>query len=116
MAMYQSDACLAAFMLGVSCFSGKPESISSVQEHAVQLVKEALDIAGVKPADIACIAYTKVPPPCGQSPHLTASQAAALQDSIKLYLKSSLSVFPDEPSKAPARAEIHRSEVLFSPA
>ena len=24
------------------------------------LVKEALDIAGVKPADISCIAYTKV--------------------------------------------------------
>ncbi|CAK0759065.1 hypothetical protein CVIRNUC_002668 [Coccomyxa viridis] len=31
------------------------------QEHAVQLVKEALDIAGVKPADIACIAHTKGP-------------------------------------------------------
>ena len=39
-----------------------------MQEHAVQLVKEALDIAGVKPADIACIAYTKVPLLVG-SPH-----------------------------------------------
>ena len=36
-----------------------------VQKHAVRLVKEALDIAGVKSSDIACIAYTKVlPAPC----------------------------------------------------
>ena len=87
-----------------------------MQEHAVQLVKEALDIAGVKPADIACIAYTKVPPPCGQSPHFTASQAAAARDSIELDLNSFLSVCPDVPSKAPARAEAHLSEVLLSPA
>ena len=33
-----------------------------VQKHAVRLVKEALEIAGVKPSDIACIAYTKVSP------------------------------------------------------
>ena len=50
-----------------------------MQEHAVQLVKEALDIAGVKPADIACIAHTKVPPPYEHLPvgilHL--SQAAS---------------------------------------
>ena len=33
-----------------------------VQKHAIRLVKEALDIAGVSPSDIACIAYTKVSP------------------------------------------------------
>ncbi|CAL5227104.1 g10010 [Coccomyxa viridis] len=31
------------------------------QKHAVRLVKESLDIAGVTPSDIACIAYTKGP-------------------------------------------------------
>ena len=31
-----------------------------MQEHAVRLVKEAMDIAGVTPVDISCIAYTKV--------------------------------------------------------
>ena len=87
-----------------------------MQEHAVQLVKEALDIAGVKPADIACIAYTKVPSPCGQIPPSTVSQAAAVRDSVERHLSSFVSVCPDVPSKAPARAEAHLSEVLFLPA
>ena len=73
-----------------------------MQEHAVRLVKEALDIAGAKPADIACIAYTKVPSPCGQIPHSTVSQAAAVRDSVEQNLNSFVSVCPDVPSKAPA--------------
>lgn len=43
----------------------KYNSFPYVQKHAVRLVKEALDIAGVTPSDIACIAYTKVIPAPG---------------------------------------------------
>ncbi len=31
-----------------------------MQEHILDLVKEALQIAGIKAADISCVAYTKV--------------------------------------------------------
>lgn len=42
----------------------------------MQLVGEALDIAGVKPADISCIAYTKV---------LTANQPAGSYTTAFIY-------------------------------
>lgn len=35
-------------------------SVSPLQEHIVGLVQQALKEAGVLPADISCIAYTKV--------------------------------------------------------
>ena len=44
-----------------------------MQEHIIDLVQKALKEAGVSPADLSCIAYTKV----GRAPSLSSHTAAA---------------------------------------
>ena len=74
------------------------------QKHAVRLVKEALDIAGVQPSDIACIAYTKVLPAPAIDP-------APSLGSMQLTLLSSHGCHREPP---PASAHISGAPLALS--